>query len=61
MTVTVIATLIDRSAWPGTSVTDATTVTLPCVSWPGVIVTVDPLLATVAPDGWVTFITWMSG
>ena len=31
------------------------------VSCAGVIVTVEPLLVTVAPAGWVTLSTWMSG
>ena len=61
MTVAVIATLTDRSARPGTSVTVATMATVPVMSCPGVIVIVPPLVVTVAPAGWVTFSTWMSG
>ena len=61
MTSTVIATLICRSARPGSSDTAATTLMLPWVSWPGVIVTVEPPLVTVAPDGRLTPRTWMSG
>src|SRR5580693_907945 len=61
MTVAVIARLIDRSARPGTSVTVATMATVPVMSCPGVIVTVPPPLVTVAPAGWLTPSTWMSG
>ena len=61
MTVTVTATLIDRSARPGTSVTVATRASVPVAFCRGWMVIVPPLLVTATPAGWLTFSTWISG